>query len=111
MLPSQQNNIPLVAIAIPLCVAQLLGTRHMRARIQRLMRDPHIWIPWKNRAPWKNPIQNWWHNSNPFVVSNPWQNNNPWHPSTGQTQSLWKNPSPMKAPSQSAPTRPGILKT
>ena len=116
-LPPRQNNIPLFAIAIPLCAAQLMGTLHMRGRMQRLLRDPHIWVPWKNRTPWKNPIQNWWHNSKPFVVSNPWRNTNPWHPVTGQTQSFWKNhtnwknPAPWKAPSQSAPMGPSRLKT
>jgi hypothetical protein len=121
-LPPRQNNIPLVALAIPLCAAQLMGTRHMRGRVQRLLRDPHVWLPWKNRAPWKNPIQSWWHNSNPFVVSNPWQNSNPWHPVTGQAQPFWKsqanwknaqpwkNPAPWKAPAQSAPAGSSGLK-
>jgi hypothetical protein len=110
-LPSRLNNIPLIVVAIPLCLAQLMGARHMRARMQRLIRDPHIWLPWKNRTPWKNPIQNWWHNSNPFVVTNPWQNSNPWHPATGQSQSFWKNSFPKKAPSQSVSTESNGYKT
>ena len=113
-LPPRQNNVPWVAIAIPLCAAQLMGTRHMRGRVQRLLRDPHVWLPWKNRSPWKNPMQSWWHNENPWVANNPWRNNNPWHPVTGQAKSFWKsqanwknaepwkNPAPWKPPAGAA---------
>jgi len=109
-LPPRQNNLPLVALALPLCAAQLMGTRHMRGRVQRLLRDPHVWLPWKNRAPWKNNIDAWWHNANPWVVKSPWVNHNPYHPVHGQAKSFWKksanwqnsqpwqNPAPWKAP-------------
>ena len=110
-LPPNNNNIPLIALAIPLCAAQLMGTRHMRGRIQRLLRDPHVWLPWKNRTPWKNPIQSWWHNPNPFILSNPWQNPNPWHPATGQTQPFWKSHANLKAPIQSVSTGSSGYKT
>ena len=103
-LPLSNNNIPLIALAIPLCASQLMGTRHMRGRIQRLLRDPHVWLPWKNRTPWKNPIQSWWHNPKPFILSKPWQNSNPWHPATGQTQPFWKSYANLKASSQNATT-------
>ena len=108
-LPPRQNNLPLVAIAIPLCAAQLMGTRHMRSRVQRLLKDPHVWLPWKNRSPWKNPVQSWWHNENPWVQMNPWRNENPWHPVTGQAKSFWKsqanwqNPNPWKNPNPYKP--------
>ncbi len=118
-LPPTQSSIPLVAAAIPLCAAQLLGTRHMRGQVMRLLRDPHVWLPWNNKNPWKNPLNSWWTNKNPWENAAPWKNNNPWHPVTGQAKSLsrdimnrfgtsnnatwknaqpWKNPSPWKAP-------------
>ena len=110
-LPPTQNSIPLVAALIPLCAAQVMGTRHMRAQVMRLLRDPHVWIPWKNRQPWKNPMNQWWTNSNPWVNYQPWRNGNPWHPVSGQQIKLsnvagnawknaapWKNASPWKPP-------------
>eukprot|EP00293_Proteomonas_sulcata_P018061 CAMPEP_0184309740 /NCGR_PEP_ID=MMETSP1049-20130417/18794_1 /TAXON_ID=77928 /ORGANISM="Proteomonas sulcata, Strain CCMP704" /LENGTH=47 /DNA_ID= /DNA_START= /DNA_END= /DNA_ORIENTATION= len=32
-LPSRWNSVPLVAVAIPLCAAQLMGTRHMKGQV------------------------------------------------------------------------------
>jgi len=108
-LPANRNSIPLVAAVIPLCAAQMMGTRHMRGQVMRLLRDPHVWLPWKNRNPWKNPVGQWWHNANPWINYNPWKNANPWHPVTGQKIKLtdvakgWKNPAPWKNPSPWTP--------
>mmetsp|Transcript_21727 Transcript_21727/g.34040 ORF Transcript_21727/g.34040 Transcript_21727/m.34040 type:complete len:141 (+) Transcript_21727:102-524(+) len=89
-LPSRWNSVPLVAVAIPLCAAQLMGTRHMKGQVMKLLRDPHVWLPWKNKNPWKNPVGNWWVNKNQWLNTNPWRNKNPWHPVHGQANSVWK---------------------
>ena len=62
-----KSTFPMVAVAIPLCAAQLLGTRHMRGQVMKLLRDPHVWLPWRNRNPWKNPTNAWWWNAKPWL--------------------------------------------
>ena len=61
------HTLPLAAVAIPLCAAQLLGARHMRGQVMKLLRDPHVWLPWRNRSPWKNPTHSWWWNAKPWL--------------------------------------------
>lgn len=64
---ASHHTLPLAAIAIPLCAAQLLGARHMRGQVMKLLRDPHVWLPWRNRSPWKNPTNAWWWNAKPWL--------------------------------------------
>jgi hypothetical protein len=66
-LTASHHTLPLAAIAIPLCAAQLLGARHMRGQVMKLLRDPHVWLPWRNRTPWKNPTNSWWWNAKPWL--------------------------------------------
>ena len=101
-LPPTHNSIPLVAALVPLCAAQVLGTRHMRSQVMKLLRDPHVWLPWRNRQPWKNPVNTWWHNSNPWVNYQPWKNTNP-------CDLLARNGIPFRASRSSSPTLPARL--
>ena len=67
VLNASHNTLPLAAVAIPLCAAQLLGARHMRGQVMKLLRDPHVWLPWRNKSPWKNPTHSWWWNAKPWL--------------------------------------------
>mmetsp|Transcript_11117 Transcript_11117/g.22016 ORF Transcript_11117/g.22016 Transcript_11117/m.22016 type:complete len:108 (-) Transcript_11117:369-692(-) len=75
-----EKAFPLIALAVPLVFAQLVGTRHMKGQVMKLLRDPHVWLPWVNRSPWKNPTSQWWWNKKAWVNNEPWKNNKPWTP-------------------------------
>ena len=64
---ASKSTLPLAAIALPLVAAQFMGTRHMRSQVMKLLRDPHCWLPWKNRNPWRNPTSQWWWNAKPWL--------------------------------------------
>ena len=60
-------------------IAQLVSLNMMKNSVVKLLRDPHIWLPWKNKKPWA-PDDLWW-NKNNWINPNPWKNPKPWHPS------------------------------
>jgi hypothetical protein len=76
----ENKAFPLIALAIPLVFAQLVGTRHMKGQILKLLRDPHVWLPWINRSPWKNPTSQWWFAKKQWSNKEPWKNPKPWSP-------------------------------
>lgn len=74
------NNSLLLFILSPLLCAKLISIHMFKRRILTLLKDPHIWIPWKNKYPWKNPSNDWWWNKDNWINTKPWKNTNPWFP-------------------------------
>lgn len=85
------HSFPLIVLAVPLVFAQLVGTRHMKGQVLRLLRDPHVWLPWHNKHPWKNPTQSWWWaaGKSRWVNDNPWKNPKPWTPNASKKNGLF----------------------
>uniref|UniRef100_A0A6U2FJK9 Uncharacterized protein n=1 Tax=Hemiselmis andersenii TaxID=464988 RepID=A0A6U2FJK9_HEMAN len=77
---ASDRSFPLIVLAVPLVFAQLMGTRHMKGQVLKLMRDPHVWLPWINKNPWKNPTSQWWWNKKAWINNEPWKNPKPWTP-------------------------------
>jgi len=71
-------NYPVIIFTNGLIASTILTLSFYRKRIRKIYYDPHIWIPWKNKNPWKNKINDWWHNKTPWTNVKPWQNKNPW---------------------------------
>lgn len=74
----KKHNYPIILITNGIIMTTLLTLSFYTKRIKKIYYDPHIWIPWKNKTPWKNNVYKWWHNKNPWVNKFPWKNNKPW---------------------------------
>jgi hypothetical protein len=46
----------------------------------KLLFAGQVWLPWRNKQPWKNPTDQWWWNKNSWINPEPWKNAKPWSP-------------------------------
>ena len=74
MINDETNVIIKTAIVLTVICSQVFAARHIKHKMIIIFKDPHIWIPWKNKQPWINI--NWWWNKNP------WKNHKPWNPNS-----------------------------
>ena len=71
-------NYPVIAFTNGIILTSVLTLGFYTKRIKKIYYDPHVWMPQKNRNPWKNKINDWCHNEKLWINTKPWKNDNPW---------------------------------
>ena len=72
------KSIILNSISCYVIFGTILSLQFYSKKIKKIYYDPHIWLKWKNRNPWKNNKHDSWYNKNLWINKNPWVNKNPW---------------------------------